>query len=226
MSRQSRKAYRFRIVNPIPARFNGVPILVCDLADGGLQIEHTDAFVRGSSGLVEYTIPGKTKKIRVHGTLVWTRVADQLSDPPVYRSGVKVEGHVDALNSTIDFFLRSGIAKIDRGWREPTAKPGEKPAAEKPSSESTAAAPTSPAAPAGEITEEVILLIEEAREQLARSYEESLKWYQRARFSLSEESVQKETQDIHHREDVLAVWEFLGRSVEIATIASVFDRRR
>ena len=76
------------------------------------------------------------------------------------------------------------------------------------------------------VTDDVVLLVEEAREQLARSYEESLKWYQRARFSLSEESVQKETQEIHHREDVLAVWEFLGRSVDIATIASVFDRRR
>ena len=114
------RRYRFRIANPIPARFNGVAISICDLADGGLQIEHNDEFVRGSSGLIEYTIPGKTKRIRVHGTLVWTRKVDEEATVPVFRSGVKVEGHVDALNSTIDFFCaRESPKSIEVGAREP-----------------------------------------------------------------------------------------------------------
>jgi hypothetical protein len=77
--------------------------------------------------------------------------------------------------------------------------------------------------PVGEIPPQVVRLVEQARERLASSFDDSVKWYNRARYSLSDATVQREADGIHHKEDVLAVWEFLDRKVDIATIARVFD---
>jgi hypothetical protein len=67
--------------------------------------------------------------------------------------------------------------------------------------------------------------IEQARAHLSASFDEALKWYNRARYSLAEEAVQKAVLGIRHKEDVLAVWEYLGRRIDIPTIARAFNRR-
>ena len=50
-------------------------------------------------------------------------------------------------------------------------------------------------------------------------------WYDRARYSIVETGVAVAA-EIRGREDVLAVWEYLERSLPLSTIAAAFDRKR
>ncbi len=51
---------------------------------------------------------------------------------------------------------------------------------------------------------------------------DAIKWYNRAKFSISEDSFSH----VHHREEVLAVWEYLERSIDIQTIVDIFETKR
>lgn len=48
-----------------------------------------------------------------------------------------------------------------------------------------------------------------------------MKWYNRARFATNEDVA---VEMFRHREDVLAVWEYLERTVPLAVVVRVFDR--
>ena len=68
------------------------------------------------------------------------------------------------------------------------------------------------------IPDDVILLVKQTRSRLADNPAEAVKWYNRAKFSLDQSGVQ-----IHAHDEVLAVWEYLERSVEIDIIMRIIE---
>jgi len=56
--------------------------------------------------------------------------------------------------------------------------------------------------------------------------EEAQKWYQRAKYAITHGATNVEIEHIHNREEVLAVWEYLERSLDIPTIAAAFNKLR
>ena len=68
------------------------------------------------------------------------------------------------------------------------------------------------------ITDDVILLVRQTRNRLKVNPAEAVKWYNRAKFSLDQSGVQ-----IHQRDEVLAIWEYLERSVEIDIISRIIN---
>ncbi len=219
-----RSAYRFRIQEPLQGRFGHVNVSICDLSEKGLQIEHSEALPQGFTGNLSYTIPGRKKQIDLHGEIRWS-VADSSGMNSRYRSGIAIDENSEALTSCLDLFIRKGIAKLDRGARE-SKKPTVYPANASPNSEFVIAdgAPMQSRQDDGGVSVEQ-RAIEQARERLGSSFDESLRWYNRARYAMAEDSVRQAVIGIRHKEDVLAVWEFLGRTIDIATIAKVFNRR-
>ena len=225
--RPTRSSYRFRVQEPLQGSFGAIPVSIRDLSETGIQIEHTQALPRGFSGTLSYSIPGGKKEINLHAELRWSEVAGDRGN--TFRSGVAVDQNTEALSSSLDLFIRKGIARLDRGKPEKTTHPVAGYAASDAASgfviaDGHLATPTLEQ-PDQEVTFDEIRVVEQARERLASSFEESLRWYNRGRYALAEESVQKAVAGIRHREDVLAVWEFLGRTLDIATIARAFDRR-
>lgn len=69
-----------------------------------------------------------------------------------------------------------------------------------------------------------ILLVQHARERLRANPEEALKWYNRGKFALAEGGGNPDP--IPNREEVLAVWEYLERTIDVNTIVQVFERMR
>ena len=63
-----------------------------------------------------------------------------------------------------------------------------------------------------------------ARERLATHPDEALKWYNRARYALDAED-SPIASEIRHRHDVLAVWEYLERTLPLAKIVRVFEHK-
>lgn len=219
-----RSAYRFRIQEPLQARFGNVKVSICDLSEKGLQIEHSEALPEGYSATLSYTIPGRERQIDLHGEIRWS-VPDTSGASPRFRSGVSIDENSDALDSSLDLFIRKGIAHLDRGNKAsssaratPPGNPPEVPVI----ADGASARSFRNEARVNPVEQQAI---EQARERLASSFDESLRWYNRARYALAEESVRRAVEGIRHKEDVLAVWEFLGRTIDIATIAKVFDRR-
>lgn len=211
MSKQ-RSSRRFQIVEPLSGRFEGVPVTVHDIAEKGLQIEHFVTLALGSKGFLVYNIPGRQRPVEVHGEIRWTRSIQQGSRV-VYRSGVMIDAGSDALNASIDLLLKKRIARLER-----TEEPSRPDIPAFPN-RSPAVAPTH----AGEVPARVIQVVNEARDRLANSFDESVKWYNRARFSLADPAVEREVRDMRCKEDVLAVWEFLGRSVDLHSVWRVFE---
>lgn len=209
---KDRSSRRFWLSEPLDGFFDGVPVTVRDIAEKGVQIEHRDALPQGCSGFISYTIPGRQKPIEVHGQVRWTQPVKGQQN--LYRSGIFVDAGGELLNASIDLLIRKGMARLDP------------PPAQRPSEPAAPGASASWVEPLGhEPSPKVVAMIEDARNQLATSFDTSMKWYNRARFSMSDPTVQREVRDIRCKEDVLAVWEFLGRSVDIHIIARVFDRR-
>jgi hypothetical protein len=71
---------------------------------------------------------------------------------------------------------------------------------------------------------EQVTLIQQTRKRLRADPIEAIKWYNRARYSLSDQDarvVEAFTRQ-GYREEVLAVWEVLERKIPLGMIARVF----
>ena len=67
------------------------------------------------------------------------------------------------------------------------------------------------------------MMIQQARQRLASAPDEALKWYNRARFALTERAdIAAELSLVTHRQEVLAVWEYLQRRIPINAIIRAF----
>jgi hypothetical protein len=213
---KERSSRRFRIVEPLTGRFDGVPVTVHDISEKGLQIEHSVTLPLGSKGSLVYTIPGRQRPVEVHGEIRWTKPIRDGSQL-YYRSGMMIDRGADALNASIDLLLKKRVARLDRPEEAGQAASG--------SSASDSHSQVTAAEVPGEIPPRVIAVVNEARDRLAMSFDESVKWYNRARFSLADPAVQREVRDMRCKEDVLAVWEYLGRSVDLHTVFRIFERK-
>ncbi len=76
-----------------------------------------------------------------------------------------------------------------------------------------------------EVSADQVLLIQHARDRLRGRPDEALKWYNRAKYAITES---KDTMGsaLAYRDEVLAVWEYLERTVDLAVIARVFDMKK
>ena len=63
-----------------------------------------------------------------------------------------------------------------------------------------------------------------ARERLKGNFDEAQKWYSRAYFALRDGRTPLSAELTRYPEDVLAVWEYLERSMPLSTIKRIFDR--
>jgi len=68
-----------------------------------------------------------------------------------------------------------------------------------------------------DISPDQVLLIRHAYERLKENFDEAQKWYSRGYFALPSSEASR------YPEDVLAVWEYLERSVPLATIQRVLS---
>lgn len=60
----------------------------------------------------------------------------------------------------------------------------------------------------------------------ARDSTSRRKWYNRAKFSIIDSGSPVSSDQFRHKEETLAVWEYLERTIDLATIERVFARGR
>lgn len=214
---EQRRKPRFELTASIPAKINGLTVRLVDVSACGVQLEHPNNF---RIGTVAPLVIDAGEPIELMVRVIWSHFsAAQNGARTTYRSGAEFCSDIEPIAGKLGRFLRA-YGRIDqtslqRKREYLLAKAQNR-------------TPSMRFLSREEIAfEDQDSMVRQARAHLASDPEEALKWYNRAKFALAERfDVSAELAFAPHKQEVLAVWEYLGRRVEIARIVRAFERRR
>jgi hypothetical protein len=207
---------RYVVAEPLSGSFGAVAITLMDIAEQGAQIEHAQPLRLGARARLWFKRGNITAS--VHALVIWSRLSEKPNDEGklLYRSGLRVEESQESFAPAIQALADHGVIRRDTESLERKRRKFVERAQEKSSKPSVKMIKTE------EVSPDQALLIQHARERLQNDPEEARKWYNRARYAIVE-SASPIAAEIRGREDVLAVWEYLERSVPLAVIQRVFQ---
>ena len=208
---------RFFPAQPISGFFGAGSVTVRNLSAQGVQIEHPQPLRLGSKGRLVFKLDDIS--VTAYGISMWS----QLSKTPneqgkyLYRSGIRIESGIDEFAGALQSMLDRQLVHMDV---DSMARKHQRILDRQTDKRSQIKVVRSNR----EIPQDQLLLVQHARERLRTHPEEAMKWYNRAKFALSQGS--SITDPLPYREEVLAVWEYLERTIELATIVEVFEMTR
>lgn len=208
----ARSEDRYVLQIRLDATLGSGDVIVLDIGEHGAQLQHAEAIKLGAIARLSFALPGSSHQVRVPATVIWSKISTKTdsSGKRHYRSGIRLDDREGTMKPAIERLLEANLLRPDSLSLEKKRKaladkekarqhPGFKLVGQKP-----------------RIPDDVILLVRQTRNRLKDNPEESVKWYNRAKFSLDQSGVQ-----IHQRDEVLAIWEYLERSVEIDIITRI-----
>jgi hypothetical protein len=202
---QDRSTPRFISEDPVPGSFftgaSTIAIAVRDVSVNGAQIEHLHPVrpaMHGRLGIGDHAFDA---------TVIWTR----LTGPGRYRTGLRIEERLDIVAAAIRDLLARGVVHKD----EDTLRRRQEARRER--AQRTASLRGDAPFMAGPSTADVHR-IREAREWMMMFPEDATKWYNRARVTASEDHLRIAGSGRTNREDVLAVWEYLDRRIDLGDV--------
>lgn len=219
-----RDSDRFISAQPVTGSLGSVTITIINLGIGGLQVEHADPLKIGNQARLALEIPA-AKLPEMRARVVWSRLSKTPNQKGkyLYRSGLRVDEDKDILARSIGFLIKSGRVHLDSHSLERKKLAQE----EKARRASHPVMKMILTRKELDISADQVLLIQHARDRFKSNPQEAMKWYNRAKFSMNEQAV-KGTSDsvMPFKEEVIAVWEFLERTIDLPKIARVFDMQK
>lgn len=215
-----RRTTRHLALVPLKAYLGQSEVVIHDLSEGGFQVEHPDPIKLSSSIVITFDNPKTFETIEFRVRVVWSR----LSSTPnargklLYRSGLRIEQAEEtnrsALRKLIASSTRADVEALDRKRKKLSDIAKEK-----------AARPVIKVLrQSSALPNDQLQMILQARKHLRSNPVEGLRWHNRARFSLTDDQIKSLNEmNIHYRDDVLAVWEYLDRRYPIPLIAKAFE---
>jgi hypothetical protein len=199
--REQRIATRYVPLRQLTGIFGDTKFNVLQLSATGLRIRHNEPLMPGDEAKLSFALLKPARSVVVRAKVVWTSIA---------RAGT-------------DRFSISGLRIIEFGDRLATAIDSLRAANElQPERREGPRRATDTMSVLGGISDEEMALVTAAVQKFASDPVEASRWYSRARFALSEESVRRAAPERpRDREEVLGIWEYLERQVEIGKIAGV-----
>lgn len=210
---------RYVVAEPLSGSFGAAAVTLMDIAEQGAQIEHAQPLRLGARARLWFKRGDVASS--VHAMVIWSRLSEKPNDEGklLYRSGLRVEGAEENFAPAIQALADHGVIRRDTESLERKRRKFVEREQEKSSKPSVKMIRTEDVSP------DQALLIHHARERLQNDPEEARKWYNRARYAIVESS-SPIAAEIRGREDVLAVWEYLERSVPLSVIVRVFAEKR
>ena len=213
-----RAVERYVVVEPLLGSFGAAGITVLDIAEQGAQIEHAQPLRLGARA--RFWFKRGDVASSVHALVIWSRLSEKPNSEGklLYRTGLRVEDAQESLAPAIQALGDHGVIRrdtesLDRKRRKFVEREHER-----------TSKPQVKMVKTEGVSADEALLIQHARERLQNDPEEARKWYNRARYTIVESSAPIAA-EIRGREDVLAVWEYLERSVPLSTIVRVFEKK-
>jgi hypothetical protein len=211
-----RSGDRYIVSVPIQGSFGTATVAVLNLSDQGACIEHAQPLRLAAPGRLAFRF-GEVA-VGASGIVVWSHLSKTPNNQGkyLYRSGLRIEEEVGSFTQSVQALINQRVLLRDLDSLERKRRRElERETAQK-------NRPIIKVIPQEEVPPDQALLIQHARERLRLNPDEARKWYQRAKYAGAEEIP---TDLIRYREDVLAVWEYLERSVPLAHIVRVFERK-
>jgi len=204
--KELRAADRYIVMEKLGGSFGSAQVTLIDVGEQGMQIEHAQPLRLATKGRLWF----KRGEISVslHAFVVWSKLFGKH-----YRSGLRIDEGTHDFASAMQTLLRYGLIKRDDDSLNRKRKRLEEKEQEKAGKPVMKFVPSEP-----DISPDQVLLIQHARERLKDNFDEAQKWYSRAYFALRSTG-----EATRYPEDVLAVWEYLERSVPLSVIKRVFD---
>lgn len=212
---------RFVFVKPLSGSYGSAAVELMNVSARGAQIAHAQPLRLGVRARLWFKI-GEVA-ISTQALTIWSHLSKtpNAQGKYLYQSGVRIEHEDREYETSLQALLDHGVIEPDP---ESLAKKKQKALAK--AAEKNGRPIVKLLRPEIDIPPDTQLLIEHARKQLLADPVEAQRWYQRAKYAITHGGVTIAADAIRNREDVLAVWEYLERSVEISTIAIVFERMR
>jgi len=202
--KELRSGQRYVLDTPLTASFGSVEVQIVNISTGGLQMIHPLPQRVGSSSRLSFRIGDVA--VSATARLIWSHLAKTPTGKMAYRSGIRVED--PAFAASVQALVDRGYVKSDSDSLERKKKRLIEKERERSDKHLVKALPMEA------LSSEQLLLIQHARERMRANPLEATRLYQQARTADAAKDVS---------EDIVAVWEYLERSIGIATIMKVFD---
>ena len=215
-----RGSERFVLKAPLTGSFGSASITVVNISADGLMAEHAQPIRLGT--VARLWFKRADIAISVQGLTVWSRLSKTPNEAGklLYNSGIRVETDGNEYSLAVQSLVDRGLVVRDSESLE-----RKRQMMEERSKERAKQPMMKVLRQEADIPPDQLLLVQHARERLRSHPEEALKWYNRAKYSIAQEGTYVAS-EIRNREDVLAVWEYLERSIDLSTIARAFEKLR
>ena len=197
---------RYILTQQLMGSFGSAQIVLIDIGEQGVQIEHASPLRLATKGRLWFKHAGVS--VSLHAFVVWSKLSGKQ-----YRSGLRIDEAAADFLAALETLAEHGIIKKDDdslNRKRQRLEEREKAKVGQPVMKHVASEP--------DISPDQVLLIQHARKRLKDNFDEAQKWYSRAYFALRTTG-----EATRYPEDVLAVWEYLERSVPLAVIKRVFE---
>lgn len=187
--------------------FDSVRFTILQMSTTGLRIRHDDALRAGTEGRLTFSIMNPAQSFLIRARVVWTSIAQRGDDAAFCISGLRVIEHQDRMARAID-------ALRDARELTPDARSSRR---------RTNVVPPEVSG----LTDDQVASIIRAVRKFAADPTEARRWYARARFAVVDDTVRRAAPtQARAREEVLGIWEYLDRRVDIAAISGVLTWMR
>ena len=184
---------------PINGTFQHSRFALLQISTTGLRIRHDDVLRPGDVARLTIALQRPARTFAMQARVVWTSVAQRGDSPSFCISGLRVLD-LGPLQQILQLLRETHELQPDEGKRRSNQ---------------------TPAALAG-LTDEDVASIIRALRKLTDDPVEANRWFIRARFALRDDAVKAAApQRARDREEVVGVWEYLDRRIELAKVTSV-----
>jgi hypothetical protein len=199
----TRAAPRYIPRRQIDGVFNNVRFSIVQLSATGFRIRHNEELLPGDEARLSFALLNAAQSFAMRARVVWTSIAREREGDsrPFFISGLRVTEHADRLARAIEILRSAHELEPDR----------------RAISRGSLNSPV----PANASDEEVAMVMK-AVQRFADDPLEASRWQARGRFALSDPDVRRYAPaKPRDREEVLAVWEFVERQIEVPKIIEV-----
>jgi Tfp pilus assembly protein PilZ len=198
--RELRRGDRYVPRRQLGGVFREVKLTVLQISSSGLRIRTHERLQPGEEARLSFAIQNPPKSFVMRAKVVWTSVAQRGEGPTSHVSGIRVVANDDRLAEAIDM-LRAARELI----LEEAPKRGR----------------NLPLQVSGLADEDVVAIIRAVR-KFASDPTEATRWYTRARFAIADPEVRSAApRGARDREEVVGVWEYLQRRIDLRAVAGV-----
>lgn len=201
---------RYHATAPILGSFGSAEIHVIDMGEQGAQIEHAQPLRIGT--IARLWFKGGDLAVQAQALVVWSKFTKR------YRSGLRIEEGADDFAAAIPMLVDRRLIHRDAESLERKRRLREEREMAKQAKPTVRAVHTETEVPSHQV-----LLVEHARDRLRNNPDEAQKWYSRAYFAIRH-GQGPVAEMAKYPEDVLAIWEYLERSLPLPVIARVLGR--